>query len=72
MALRGTKRWGNYDKGFVISDHADWNELNTACLATKAENIYVTHGYSDSFSKYLTEKHGLNAQVLKTQFGEEE
>jgi len=41
-------------------------------LATKAENIYVTHGYSDSFSRYLTEKYGLNAQVLKTQFGEEE
>lgn len=72
MAMRGTKRWNNYDKGFVISDHADWNELNTACLATKAENIYVTHGYSDTFSRYLSEKHGLNAQVLKTQFGEGE
>lgn len=61
MALRGTRRWGNTDRGFVLSDHADWTELETACLATGAENIYVTHGYSAVLARYLTERHGVNA-----------
>ncbi|MEL7164099.1 MAG: ligase-associated DNA damage response exonuclease [Pseudomonadota bacterium] len=71
MALRGIRRRRAGDRGFVISDHADWDGLLTAIRATEAENIYVTHGYTDIFSRYLKEL-GLNAQVLQTEFGGEE
>ncbi len=67
MAVRGQRRRMNTDKGFVMSDHADWDGLNQAVEATGAENIYVTHGYADTFSKWLVEK-GYNAQVIKTEF----
>jgi putative mRNA 3-end processing factor len=68
MALRGQRRRRAADRGFVLSDHADWNGLLKAIDATEAENIYVTHGYSNIFSKYLREEKGLNAQVLETEF----
>jgi putative mRNA 3-end processing factor len=68
MQLRGTRRIRNADAGFVMSDHADWRELNTAVLATGAENIYVTHGYRTQFAQWLREKHGLNAIPVQTQF----
>lgn len=71
MAIRGTRRRRNVDTGFVVSDHADWNGLLDAIKATGASNIYTTHGYTEIFAKYLTEI-GYNAQVVKTQFGEEE
>jgi putative mRNA 3-end processing factor len=67
MHLRGTKNRRAADKGFVLSDHADWPGLNEAVKATGAQNIYVTHGYKDVFSRYLLEK-GLHAQPLETAF----
>lgn len=71
MQLRGTRRRRNADHGFVMSDHADWEGLNQAVLATGAENIYVTHGYRSVFAKWLREKHGLNAVEIETQFEDE-
>lgn len=71
MAMRGTRRRRAADMGFVLSDHADWNELNQAVAATGAENIYVTHGYTDVFTKWLTEQ-GYNAQIVKTEFSGDE
>ena len=67
MALRGVRRRRSGDRGFVISDHADWPGLLSAIKETDAENIYVTHGYTDIFTRYLNEI-GLNAQVVPTQF----
>ena len=67
MMLRGARRRRNADKDFVLSDHADWDGLIATIKDTKAENIYVTHGYSDIFSQYLNEE-GWNAQVVKTEF----
>ena len=67
MALRGARRRRNADKGFVLSDHADWEGLNEAINLTGAENIFVTHGYTDILSKWLIDK-GLNAQPLETNF----
>lgn len=68
MALRGIRRRRAGDRGFVISDHADWFGLLTAIKETGAENIYVTHGYTDVFARYLNEQ-GWNAQVVPTEFG---
>jgi putative mRNA 3-end processing factor len=70
MAMRGARRRRGMDIGFVLSDHADWNALNDTIAETGAENIYVTHGYTDIFSRWLIEK-GYNAQIVKTSFGEE-
>jgi len=71
MQLRGKKRWGAADKGFVLSDHADWPGLNAAIKATSAERVYVTHGYTQVFSKWLREQ-GYDSQPVNTLFGEEE
>ena len=67
MALRGVRRRRAGDRGFVISDHADWDGLLWAIKETGAENIYVTHGYTDIFTRYLNDQ-GWNAQVVPTQF----
>jgi putative mRNA 3-end processing factor len=68
MQLRGTRRIRNADAGFVMSDHADWDELNTAVKATGAENVYVTHGYSSQFARWLREEYKLNAVEVQTQY----
>jgi putative mRNA 3-end processing factor len=70
MALRGVRRRRAADRGFVISDHADWTGLNAAVTDTGAERIYVTHGYTDVFARWLCDR-GLDARVLATEFGGE-
>ncbi|MGC1506328.1 MAG: ligase-associated DNA damage response exonuclease [Sulfitobacter sp.] len=67
MAIRGIRRRRAGDRGFVISDHADWAGLLSAIRQTGAENIYVTHGYTDIFNKYLNEN-GWHSRVVPTQF----
>jgi len=71
MSVRGMKRRRAMDQGFVLSDHADWQGLLQAIAATGAENIYVTHGYTDLFSRYLNEL-GYHAQTVETLFVGEE
>lgn len=70
MAMRGARRRRAADKGFILSDHADWNGLNNVIKATGAENIYVTHGYTEIFSQWLNES-GYNARVVRTEYGAE-
>lgn len=67
MALRGTRRRRNISKGFVLSDHADWKGLNTAVKQTQAEHIYVTHGYTHIYTRYLNEQ-GYQAAVVETEY----
>jgi putative mRNA 3-end processing factor len=67
MMMRGTRRRKAADRGFVLSDHADWNGLLQAVEATGAEKVYATHGYSDVFSKYLQEK-GIDATRVESLF----
>lgn len=67
MAFRGARRRRAIDKGFVLSDHCDWNGLLTAIEATGASKIITTHGYTDTFSRYLREQ-GYNALTEKTQY----
>ena len=70
MTLRGVRRRHATDRGFVISDHADWPGLLEAIKNTGAENVYVTHGYSNIFAQHLSNL-GWNAKVLQTEFGTE-
>ena len=55
------------DRGFVLSDHADWKGLNTAVKETGANNIYVTHGYTEQYAKWLVDQ-GYDAQVVATEY----
>ena len=67
MAFRGARRRRAIDKGFVLSDHCDWQALLTAIKATEASTIISTHGYTDIFTKYLQQM-GYNAHTEKTQY----
>lgn len=71
MQVRGARRWRSADAGFAMSDHADWNGLLEAIKATEAEKVYVTHGQTAVFAKYLNEI-GIYAEEVKTEFGNEE
>lgn len=71
MSLRGARRRRAADRGFILSDHADWDGLNWAIQESGAEHIYVTHGYTEIYARWLREQ-GYQAQVVETLFGEEE
>jgi putative mRNA 3-end processing factor len=67
MMVRGARRQRAVDRGFVLSDHADWPELLTAIRSTEAETVYVTHGFIPELVRYLNEI-SINAVPLKTQY----
>jgi len=67
MALRGQRRRRAADRGFILSDHADWPGLLQAIEETGAERVLTTHGYAAVLARYLTEK-GLQAQEVETFF----
>jgi putative mRNA 3-end processing factor len=67
MAVRGIRRRRSLGTGFALSDHADWDGLNTAIRATGAERVFVTHGYTAPFRRWL-ETQGYDAGIVDTQF----
>jgi putative mRNA 3-end processing factor len=68
MQLRGARRRGGYDRGFVLSDHADWPGLLGAIGATGAQRVIVTHGSGPVMVRYLAEQ-GLQAEGFDTEYG---
>ncbi|MBW3656694.1 MAG: ligase-associated DNA damage response exonuclease, partial [Gemmatimonadetes bacterium] len=70
MQVRGNRRRGGYDRGFVLSDHADWPGLMGAIGATGAQRVIVTHGSIPVMVRYLTE-HGLQAVGFDTEYGDD-
>ena len=71
MRIRGTRRRRSLDRGFVLSDHADWGELLRAIGETRAETVWVTHGYRAPLVRWL-EEHGKNAVSVETRFQQAE
>ena len=67
MQVRGARRRRAVDRGFVISDHADWPGLLGAIQATGAERVLATHGRTGPMVQWLRES-GLDAQSLHTEF----
>jgi putative mRNA 3-end processing factor len=67
MAVRGIRRRRALGTGFVLSDHADWDGLNTAIRATGAERVFVTHGYTAPFRHWL-QTQGYDAGIVETRF----
>ena len=56
-----------FERGFVLSDHADFPGLLSAIDASRAKRVLVTHGTTESLAKLLRER-GLDAMSLHTPF----
>jgi putative mRNA 3-end processing factor len=70
MQLRGARRRRGIDRGFVLSDHADWPGLQRAIRETGAERVIVTHGYEAVTVRWLQEQ-GLQASAFSTEYDDE-
>lgn len=70
MQIRGNRRRRNYDRGFVVSDHADWPALLRTVRETGARRIIATHGNTEALIRTLNEE-GIATEAFATQFGEE-
>jgi putative mRNA 3-end processing factor len=68
MRVRGDRRRRGYDRGFVLSDHADWPSLLRTFRETGARRILLTHGYTDAMCRYLKDQ-GVDAAALATEYG---
>lgn len=71
MRVRGDRRRRGYDRGFVLSDHADWPSLLRTFSETGAQRILLTHGHTDTMVRFLREQ-GVDARTLRTEYGAEE
>lgn len=71
MRLRGNRRRRGYDRGFVISDHADWPDLLRTIVATGASRVIATHGNTDALIRALNER-GIAAEAFPTRFGDDD
>lgn len=67
MTFRGARRRRAIDRGFVLSDHCDWQGLLKSIKATGCEKVICTHGYTDIFSRFLCEQ-GYDARTEETQY----
>lgn len=70
MQLRGNRRRRGVDRGFVVSDHADWDSLLRTCRGTGARRVLATHGNTEALVRVLRDE-GIDAAALKTELGGE-
>ncbi|MGN6520102.1 MAG: ligase-associated DNA damage response exonuclease [Dokdonella sp.] len=68
MRIRGNRRRRNRDRGFVVSDHADWPSLLRTIEETGARRVIATHGNTDALVRTLRER-GIDAGTFATQYG---
>jgi putative mRNA 3-end processing factor len=68
MRVRGVRRQRAFDRGFVLSDHADWPALLATVAETGASRVLATHGWSDALARYLAEERGLETGTIRTAF----
>ena len=71
MQLRSARRRLGVERGFVLSDHADWPGLQRAITATGASRVIVTHGYEAVMVRWLQQQ-GLQAGSFGTAHGHED
>ena len=64
MAVRGARRRRSMDRGFVVSDHVDWQSMLTAIDLCNPETVWATHGYSAAVARFLNEQGRRSAAVL--------
>lgn len=71
MRLRGARRRRGVDRGFILSDHADWPGLLQAIHDSNAERVIVTHGQISTMVRWLRQN-GLDADAFNTEYGDED
>lgn len=69
--VRNRQAYNYHDESFVLSDHADWDELLSVIRETEAEQVIVTHGFVDPLLKHLNGR-GIKAKSFKTKFNGED
>jgi putative mRNA 3-end processing factor len=65
MRVRGVRRQRAFDRGFVLSDHADWPALLQTIEETRASRVLATHGHAEPLARYVTEL-GREGGVIRT------
>src|SRR5215204_123039 len=53
MRVRGVRRQRAYDRGFALSDHADWPGLLATVRDTGAGRVVATHGHAETLARFL-------------------
>lgn len=53
MALGSSRGFSSYDRGFVMSDHADWNDLVRTVTETGAQRVFVQHRGKGALVRHL-------------------
>ncbi|MGY1459584.1 ligase-associated DNA damage response exonuclease [Luteimonas sp. A534] len=71
MRIRGNRRRRNLDRGFVVSDHADWPALLRTAHETGARRVIATHGDTDALVRVLNDR-GIDTGVFATGYGEDD
>lgn len=61
MQIRGHRRRRGYDRGFILSDHADWPALIDTVADMQAGRVITIHGNGEALAGYLREQ-GLAAE----------
>ena len=65
MRVRGVRRQRAFDRGFVLSDHADWPALLQTIAEAGCGRVLATHGFAEPLARHLQEQ-GLEAGVVRT------
>ena len=64
MSIRAFKKRSGFDKGFIISDHADWNGLIKTIKESGAKSVFLYHGDGESLANFLRYKEDLDIKQL--------
>lgn len=64
MQVQEARRRG-YDRGFVLSDHADWPALLGTCLESAARQVWLMHGNPHTLAHSLIAR-GIDARALSS------
>jgi putative mRNA 3-end processing factor len=70
MQVRGVRRRSQYERGFVLSDHADWPGLIASIEQSGARKVLATHGNTEALVRYCVD-HDIDAVALRTELGGE-
>jgi putative mRNA 3-end processing factor len=65
MRIRGVRRQHSVDRGFVLSDHADWPALLRTVEEVGASRVLATHGHPEALARHLGER-GMESGVIRT------
>jgi putative mRNA 3-end processing factor len=65
MRVRGVRRQRAFDRGFVLSDHADWPALLRTITETGATRVLATHGHAGPLARHL-QSAGYEAGTIRT------